>query len=435
MKALQTIASSAVTLPVARLLPVFWPVFLIGTFMLTGCAQSKWHEVHHTGDETFEAKTTNTKASDLGPHQQMFVSTDNLRARVTPEQPDQSVTCSLGRNDKVEVIDPTPKGRLQLVEVRITSSTNPKCSGQYFVPPQYLSRTPLASNDQERKADRYFMIQNIATQKLRIYERCDSKGGALGCPNRLVFETEMTPGEDTPDQSRRTLLGHYLISRWFKFYQDDNAAYPAWFVPNLPPIPAVGADFQDWFSPALFPRGKKSNPEGYRGAFGWYTAHLAPKADYQWIHGTIGWGADGEKFVKIPTHGCTRVSNPAVAYLHKILFPGTRVLKIYAKEDVRDPQLRAYQGQKIQSWNWVLTKPAASTTHTPKETLEQGTLEINAYPHVTKGNVYKIPVSSFQGRFLIDEGRLVNYEHPKELRVGGFDDSALPGIAVSVGTP
>lgn len=415
---------------------------VLGSLGVIACTPAKWHETVKLDEQVPGRQTADTKPEDLQPKQRLYITTNDVPARTSPDQPASKTPILLARNERVEVVDPTPKGPDQTIEVRLLN--NPQlASTPIFVEPRYLSQRKAEDSKEVATADRYFMIQNIATEKLRVYERCDIRENPK-CVHQLVAEMEMTPGEDTPDKALRTMLGFYRITSWYKFYQDADDNFPSWFQPQYPPLPAVGADLPTWQSPLIMPKGKKAGADALRGAFGWYTAHIAPNASYQWIHGTVGWGADGDRFVKLPTHGCTRVSNPGIAFLRDFLPRGTIVLKIYAKEALHDPKLAHYQGQKTAKWNWILTKEgpqkdgpksgrASVLKRSPKpdDILEEGTSAFAQVPTVSGGNVYKLPESSLKGILLVDEGRLVNYEHPQELKVGGFRDVVLPAIAIS----
>ncbi len=319
------------------------------------------------------------------------------------------------------------------------------------------------------EADRYIMIQNIATEKMRVYERST----VAGQPHRLIFETNLIAGENDPAKTRRTALGSYKIEKWIKFYQDNQGLFPSWWDATLTYIPLPGSTLQDWTQPSLMPK-IDGIPSGLvRGAFGWYTAKIGPNAFAQWTHGTVGWGADQDAFIAISktqlaqfysdprSYGCTRVENRAIAYIQNLLPVGTRVVKVYAAETLADKSLVRYKNQAQETFEFALTNDEVrvenpNSAERAKQVLRQvsedavletGSYKIDATPNAVpfkktigtrnvvnvvnnEANLYDIPEKSFQGEFLVDEGRFVNYKHPRELRVGGFKDQALPAVVL-----
>jgi hypothetical protein len=142
---------------------------------------------------------------------------------------------------------------------------------------------------------------------------------------------------------------------------------------------------------------------------------------------------------------------------------GTPLIRVYALEAYRDPNLTAYQAQKKPvPWNYILTKQGAQTNGpeadrdtvlkagTPQsEWIEQGTYMINRYPKAMgykwvltgigrstreTGSVYNYTKDEFHGVFVIDEGRFVNYNHPEGLRVGGYPNIVVPDFVQSTNT-
>lgn len=342
----------------------------------------------------------------------------------------------------------------------------------FFIALLFLNQTtwaqaPKANVAQSQAtASKYFIIQNVATEKNRVYEKCSEYPG---CPHKLVFETDMLVGKDKDDT--RTILGVFKINNWVKFYQDKAAKYPSWYDPNYPKTPAPDSSSRDWMKNKYMPNGEGD----VRGAFGWYAATLEPNAFGQWMHGTIGWGSDGDKFINkakkgfiaffadLRSHGCSRHENRAIAYLRHLVSIGTPVIKVYAEEKISDASLARYESQKAPIlFNYILTKDQVRANNsdsieysvvqeklnkgliTENDILEQGSYLADRYPTVQainedksaksgkSGDVYDIGREKFRGVFLIDEGRLVNYRHPSELNVGGdqaFKDM-LPEIIV-----
>lgn len=284
---------------------------------------------------------------------------------------------------------------------------------------------------------RFFVVQNIATQKLRVYEGCDR---SCGCRHRLILETDMVVGQNRPE--RRSWLGSYRILRWEKFYQDEAQRYSPWYSGDLSATPGPLSSVASWV-----------NRFENKGAFGWYTAIIGPSSGEQWLHGTWGWGKndDSARFIEAlhhsplshselhTSHGCSRIENRAIALLREILQPGTRIVKIYAREAFG--HIPTHSSADFASWPYVLTsensdeappssRASVEQRRVPRaDWLEEGTYRFRTQatliplttaknPH-RNGNIYGIPASSFHGYFLVDEGHVVNYRHPKELKIGG----------------
>lgn len=328
-----------------------------------------------------------------------------------------------------------------------------------------LSTQAYAQNG--RTPSKYFVVQNVATERTRVYERCTS---SVGCGHRMIFETPILVGLPQNDErgkdkyGLRTQVGSFRISSWRKFYMDSAQKYAPWWAPNFPKLPRVNATLFDWYEKRILPKGSSHEA---RGAFGWYAAHLNPSPDGQWMHGTFGWGADKAKFIdkyiedsagayQNMSSGCTRLENRAIAYLRHILPVGTEVYRVYAKEAVRDSTLSRYENQKTSPiWNWILTTEgvnsegptsdaeAVMSRNVPVENiLEKGSYEVDQYPdgiglwgsnseknrqrYVT-GNVYGIQSDDFRGVFMVDEGQFVDYQHPVSEKVIIHSSNSLPG--------
>ncbi len=312
----------------------------------------------------------------------------------------------------------------------------------------------------------YIVIQNIATEQLRVYERCTLYPE---CPHRMIMETEIVVGRThaEPDKEKKindpnrflTWVGRYKLTEWKKFYQDYKAHYPSWYHPDYPPIPQKPRTKQ-WFAKELMPNGVGSA----RGAFGWYTAMVEPNSNQQWIHGTYGWGRDRNKYIHYTRNlwvnifanprssGCTRVENQAIAYLRHLLPVGTEIVRVYAHEGYRDPNRTAYNAAaRPVAWDWVLTTEGVQKDGpdsdrqavlerriSPASFIEQGTYAIDRYPDAKgimpkepyysgkSGNTYAIHDNEFQGVYLVDEGRFIYYRHPTPLPRGGYEETELP---------
>jgi hypothetical protein len=436
--------------------PALTLILCLTVTQLTACGSARWQETHpQTGDPFAENQFAPRPVRQSPPGAPGYVVPDRLRGRSNPDQPGDQSTVILERNDRVKIIDPTPKGKDGLIKVVVVDTQGPaKPPGPIYVDPRYVNEDPVQPEPQLAAADRYFVIQNIATEKLRVYENC----GGRDCRHRLVLETDLVVGEDT--RTRRSHLGSYRITEWFKFYEDNRSLFPSWFHPSYPALPAPGADLQAWGSQSLLPA---NGPGLVRGSFGWYTAHLGPNAAEQWTHGTWGWGADGDKFIRlIQTHphsrnpqfssrGCTRVENQAIAFMREILPVGTKIIKVYAREALA-ANVTALRPLR---WDWILTTEGVdvngpssdkdrvlSRNVVRQDILESGSFLANRTPSVVplrpgqrreqgfNGNVYNINESAFQGHFLVDEGRLVNYRHPVGLEVGGHRDGLLPSVVL-----
>jgi hypothetical protein len=185
--------------------------------------------------------------------------------------------------------------------------------------------------------------------------------------------------------------------------------------------------------------------------------------------------------------GCSRMANPYIAYLQHAVPEGTPVLKVYAKEGMRSSASierrylsriqidgKKYQGMKF---DWVLTATQGSATgqsvkyssqraHALKfrgsdPILEEGSYIVDIYPdpvprdystadcegklRKVTGDIYCVGTpktvsgsgtaadlamgrqadGQFQGVFLVDEGRFINYQHPQHanITVGGYEKS------------
>jgi hypothetical protein len=227
-----------------------------------------------------------------------------------------------------------------------------------------------------------------------------------------------------------------------------------------------------------------------RGAFGWYTAFVAPEPFGQWTHGTIGWGEDKDKFIKRTkkgiiniisdprSSGCTRNNNEAIALIRELIDIGAPIIKIYAEEEILDTTLANYPEQD-KKWNYILTKiPSQKSDRAtvmkdlkltdeevdnfwqlkknggdsildPKSPLNQilevGSYQVDSRPDVItftpgermrgkldrsigrKGNIYGIKSSEMHGIFYIDAGVLSDYAHPdRVLEASGFPDESTP---------
>lgn len=307
---------------------------------------------------------------------------------------------------------------------------------------------------------KYFVIQNIATDRTRVYERCFD---SANCSHKMILETKTlfglpSEGSSKQDKERfRTWLGSFKISDWKKFYNDSAKKHAPWWGENFPALPKKGATLFQWIDSKYMPKTGYSE-EGTRGAFGWYAAILTPSPDGQWLHGTYGWGADKDKFMDKyvedggsaylnMSSGCSRVENRAAAWMNHNLPVGTEIYRVYALEELKDERLSRYpKNRSVETWNWILTKEKSALTSdadsvrrrgiSADQILETGSLDLDQYPDKVgiknrgstgrngrstrdyiDGNNYKISKKDFRGVYLVDEGRLSDYAHPAGLTV------------------
>lgn len=441
--------------------------------------------------------------SDLKVGRVYYVSYYYLNVRSAPTTADKNIVGNLNTNDRVELTNLMP-GYSTFVQVRVISSTGTNFSSddRFYVTKDYLSEDPQPVTN----ASRYFIIQNIATEKTRVYERCTE---SPNCPHRLVMETEMVVGrnEEGTDKDRyafMTWLGHSKVDQWVKFYSDSKQSYPSWYSQNqdLKSIPTPISDSMTKLlgSQKWVVKGADGKDTVY-GAFGWYAAKLVPAdessgVNYQWLHGTIGWGKDGADTIDVTrgilinifsnpgSHGCTRLENRAIAFLRAFIAPGTDVYRVYARESTREKEVvsgvfkkkitplprYAQNFNNPAHWNYILLTDGAQQANgltadarvisarsiqvTPGvNLLEEGVYDVDQYPNPNgldyryasqsgrSGDRYRIdsgkeedaPNTHFQGYFLVDEGRFINYSHPDETAVKGkVHVSGLPDFIDSV---
>ncbi|WP_374078377.1 L,D-transpeptidase [Bdellovibrio bacteriovorus] len=412
--------------------------------------------------------------SQLSVGAKYYISADSLNVRSSNSTTESNVVGKLVKNDIVEIYDVLNEAT-PLVQIKIIKSSNISANAapELFVSKDYLSAKMVITESSNSK---YFVIQNIATEKTRVYERCTV---TPDCPHKLVMETDTVvgrPEEGTDDDPNayKTWIGHGRISTWVKFYQDGLGFYPRWYTPgqDISTIPDPVTDSMSLLMGARKwivknDQGKTSN----YGAFGWYAAKLSPEGEdgvnYQWIHGTMGWGKDGSKPIEITrgkminffsnpgSHGCTRLENRAVAFMRHLLPVGTDVYRVYAREATREvaPYSR-YRNAYNRPYRWefmLLTNGAAESNGLTADAatirnqgvrvsssnlIEKGIYEIAQYPTVMgldysksaasgkSGDRYSIDKknkgsTNFRGYFLVDEGRFQNYQHPSYSATNG----------------
>lgn len=418
-----------------------------------------------------------SKAS-LKVGQRYYISATTLNVRSSNSTTDQNVVGRLSQNDLVELYDALNEAT-PLVQIKIINSVSvkPTVAPELFVSKDYLSERPVVVN--ATPASKYFVVQNIATEKTRVYERCTL---TPDCPHKMIFETDTVVGRpeegtDSDPKAYITWLGHSRISDWVKFYSDGAGTYPPWYtagqdIKSIPgpisnnPSKTLGA--KKW---TIRYKGKST----MYGAFGWFAARLAPAdssgVNHQWMHGTIGWGKDEDKAIEITrgffvnlfsnpgSHGCTRLENRSIAFLRHLLPVGTDIYRVYARESVREngPVLSRYVNERTPGqWEYILLTDGAQKVNgltadaatirgsgiavlKDVNFLEEGVFNFNRYPTAVApdysktaasgktGDRYKIDSGKakdaanthFRGYFLVDEGRFVGYQHPDEVAVEG----------------
>ncbi|MBC74385.1 MAG: hypothetical protein CME64_00060 [Halobacteriovoraceae bacterium] len=406
-------------------------------------------------------ETEERKKEDLALEKIYYVHASQLNVRSSREIT-QNILGRLELDDQVIVVDYESVEDDDFVEIKIVSSNREmKASEKYYVAYQYLGekRLPREIKQKREKKSKYFVIQNIASKKIRVYERSPSK------KHQLVFEESMIPGKNT--DKLRTLLGRFKISAWHKFYQDYKKRYAPWYKKGMIDPPPAGAPLSEWKKAKYMEEGRD---QPVRGPFGWYTAHLAPDAGGQWMHGTIGRGKDSNRFIegvgynRWGSTGCSRLNNEAITYLRDLLPTGTPVFKIYAKEDASDlSRVSLYDelqplstterpAEHALPFNYVLTKSPTGKSGVKDLTMDRmyannviefGTYKVDATPTVVQyypkglvtdyfnkkanyGNTYNLKDNELKGFFLVDQGVLKDYQHPSSLEVRGYKQMPIP---------
>ncbi len=421
---------------------------------------------------------------------EFFVALNGLRVRSTPEDAGKTMGV-LSLNEKVRVVSPELING-KYVQIEIIATANKIISAErYYVVQEYLSAKVI---DYKEFVGKYFVVVNVATETLRLYERqCLDNS----CPSKMVMETEVVVGEDRDHPAAekgkgRSIVGSYRVTGWAKFYQDGGGHYPAWYKDGYPMPPEIGDNnWNDWFKKKYMPEDANGEKHGaMRGAFGWYTAFVAPGSFGQWTHGTIGWGENKDEFIQQTkkfvanvvsnprSSGCTRNNNEAIAFIREMIDTGTPIIKIYAKEELLDKKLSDYT-EETKPWQYILTKKAGERSGRANvlkslgvtgteadmfwsakragsdmiidpasalnQILEVGTYDVDVMPTVIKytpgedmgkikrsigrkGNVYGVKSKDMSsGVFYVDAGVLSDYHHPKAiLEVSGFEDEETP---------
>lgn len=453
-----------------RSLKFISPVLFLG-FSL-GALQNSAAQSASSSASASEAYRLFSDKSQLQVGTDVFVAKDDVNARSAANLSEDSILGQFSSGDLVKVLSRDHAGDFVKVQVVGTRSHTVKVNQVYYV--SFKMLTDETVHFSYPNPSRYFVVQNIATEKARVYEYCNS---SPDCSHRLVMETDIVVGRmkgDKKDQNQfLTWAGWYTINYWKKFH--ENPSYPSWYDSRYPALPekdrhgqTAGSPGAKWISKKLLPLDLM--PEAhYRGAFGWYAAILTHNPNDQWLHGTYGYGADEDIFIQMPKNGegmnlferaaikiagkdlrsagCTRFENKAIAYLQSFLTPGTNIFRVYALEGYQDESRSTYQDQQSnRTWEYILTKedvrrsgPRSSDANSVRsrglsadQILDQGSYEFDQYPNATgfdrsmkesdqrkgkTGNVYGISPQKFQGVFFVDSGRFYNYRHPQDEKI------------------
>lgn len=436
-------------------------MILLGLVLVLAACGGRNDKFPNTGnsDNELMVSYTITDRSQLVEGKVYWVTTNGLRVRSSDEVTNNGLGI-VNRNDQVRVVNTGPF-RGNYVQIEIVKTNSPITTAErYFVSFKYLD---TEKKDYKKFKGDFFVVQNIATERLRVYKRVCADNA---CPHKMVFESEMVVGED--QDKVRTWAGSYRLTHWIKFYQDGAAHYPSWYHPDYPMPPSPKKGVLSWFRKKYMPEVDGKKKGDMRGAFGWYTAFVAPNSFAQWTHGTIGWGVDKKKYIQRTkkffanllsnprSHGCSRLDNESISYLRSLLPVGTPFIKIYAKEALLDPTLKGYS-PITKKWDYILTKqgsrrngPEADRNYvlgqniSQEDWIEEGTYDVDQFPTVVeytpgedmgsmsrkvgnKGNIYGVESEFMTGVFYIDAGFTQGYAHPvhESITVGGFKDEVV----------
>lgn len=426
----------------------------------------------HTGNDILETEVAPVDEQPSGKVQgqvfrrtvgeTFYVYATQLRVRTSPSIADLSnVAGMLNTNDEVKTAGEKLENGMIQVEI-VSTAAEITAAPTYFVSAQHLSKKKQDQRIINDPQFKYFMVQNIASEKMRIYERMCDDGS---CAHKMILETNIAVGEQKDSKpDMMTIAGNFHLGKWTKFYQDAAVLYPSWFDPALPMPPKPGAGVLSWTKDNVKPKGSH-----VRGAFGWFTAFPSGgQTNEQWTHGTLGWGSDKDKYIKATrgfwanlfadprSHGCSRTDNESIAYIRYLLPVKTPMIKIYAREALADPTRAGYSQEKT-DWQYILTKKGVRVdgeiadretvlrNGTPKEQwLEEGTYSVDSFPDVKKfkgggrgaragksANIYGLKEDKMVGYFLPDAGVVVDYQNPEGITRGGYREKAVPDFMVS----
>ncbi len=416
---------------------------------LSACSPSDSNKAINTGDTDYEATYGVLSDKQAVNDAVVYVSSPRLNIRSHPNTDAESVVGTVARNDMLRIVDNRAVGDQKFIAVRIVKSQSPLDKNTtYYTSKNFLNSSAVVVAKENLEAQKIFVVTNVATEKVRVYKRCEA---TENCVNKLIFEQDVVVGED--DDGTKTDLGHYRVSNWEKFYETPGV-YPAWYKEGYPEVPRPNSSMSSWFDKEFMP-GQQGQ---MRGAFGWYTVKVGPNPNGQWMHGTAGWGKDKQNFIlfknsfagaitnifkAIRSHGCTRIDNESIAFLRNIVPVGATYIKIYAKEAYRNEKIGV--STKSGAWSYIMTKKQGEVADrnsvlqngtSESAWIEQGTLSYlqtaTAVAENSRGSdVYNIGSSSFSGHFIVDEGTVINYQHPQQLHVGGYTDRQLPNFMLT----
>ena len=416
---------------------------------LSACTPADSNRAINTGDKDYETNYGLLTGKQANVDTLVYVSSPRLNIRSQPNTDAESIVGTVEMNDILRIMDNKSIGDQKFIAVRIVKSQSLLDKNMtYYTSMNYLNPTAVVVGKENIEAQKIFVVTNIATEKVRVYKRCEA---SENCVNKIIFEQDVVVGED--DDGTKTNLGHYRVTNWEKFYETPGL-YPAWYKEGYPSVPGPKSSMSSWFDSSFMP----SQQGAMRGAFGWYTAKIGPNPSGQWMHGTAGWGQDKQNFIlfknsfvgaitnifkAIRSHGCTRIDNESIAYLRTIVPVGATYVKIYAQEAYRNEKIG--ESKKTGTWSYIMTKKQNEIAErnsvlkggtSESAWIEQGTLSYlqtaTAVAANSKGSdVYDIGSSSFNGYFIVDEGTVVDYQHPKQLQVGGYTDQRLPNFMLS----
>ncbi|MFP5519066.1 MAG: L,D-transpeptidase [Bdellovibrionia bacterium] len=435
---------------------------VMASFMLLP-PQTLWAQTSASSSAKQSTSTAQVAGKEhLKVGKQYYITGNNLNVRSsTQTASSDNILGRLTAGDTVEIVD-LLTAATPLVQVKIIKANTfktPAGVSALFVSKDFLNDVAALN-----APGKYFVIQNVASEITRVYERCTT---SPGCPHKLVLETEMVVGR--PEEGTRddryaftTLLGHSKISEWIKLYQDSAGHYPHWYKQgqSLSTIPAKAPRNSKGEPEPSFGWGRKwitkdsNNKDTIYGAFGWYAAKVHPGGsdggmNYQWIHGTIGWASDKQASIELTrttllnllsnpgSSGCTRLSNGQVSYLRHLLPVGTDIYRVYAREATREKSclrknfwgncvqektLAGYEGQnKSKDWEYIMLTDGAQRSNgltadadsirklglniiPGKNLIESGSVEIDQYPNAMALNYTYPPETGKTGdRYMIDE--------------------------------
>ncbi len=154
-----------------------------------------------------------------------FISADSVRVRTSPDN-GENVAGRLFLNDEVEIQNSTVTGADEFVPVKVIKSNSTVDRSQtLYVAKRFLNDTavkvdpaasssaiapgagPVVAGQKPVQSNRLFIVTNIATERLRVYQRCLPNEG---CVNRMIMEAGVVNGE--AKDGTRTDVGFFQVS-------------------------------------------------------------------------------------------------------------------------------------------------------------------------------------------------------------------------------